>query len=241
LPRALEVPRFEIAASMLPATEVGGDYYDVIPTAGGCWLGIGDVAGHGLESGLSMLMIQSGVAALVRQSPEAPPHELLRVLNEMMFENIRERLRRDDHATMMLLRCEDSGQVWYAGAHEDIFICRAADGSCESIQTRGTWIGAIRTLPDTMGTRTFSLRPGDLMLLYTDGVIEARNAAREQFGSTRLQTELSRLRHKPTETIREHLSRILTRFASHLDDDVTLMVVRYRGEQPAAADVPGAR
>jgi predicted ATPase/serine phosphatase RsbU (regulator of sigma subunit)/tRNA A-37 threonylcarbamoyl transferase component Bud32 len=230
LPRALEVPRFEIAASMLPASEVGGDYYDVIPTSSGCWIGIGDVAGHGLESGLSMLMIQSGVAALVRQSPEAPPHQLLQVLNQMMFENIRQRLRRDDHATMMLLRCEDGGRVWYAGAHEDIYVCRAADGRCEAIQTRGTWLGALSDLPASMDTASFDLLPGDLMLLYTDGVIEARNGAREQFGSARLQAELARMRDRPAEAIRDHLSKVLARFAPKLDDDVTLMVVRYRGD-----------
>jgi predicted ATPase/serine phosphatase RsbU (regulator of sigma subunit)/tRNA A-37 threonylcarbamoyl transferase component Bud32 len=227
LPRAVEVPGYEIAASMLPATEVGGDYYDVIPSGGGCWIGVGDVAGHGLESGLSMLMIQSGIASLVRRQPLAPPHELLRALNEMMFENVRRRLGLNDHATLVLLRCEPSGLVHFAGAHEDILLSRA-DGSSESVEVRGAWLGAIKTLPDNMVTSTLQLRPGDVMLMFTDGIIEARNGS-EYFGIERLQNELHRMRDHPPEEIRAHISRVLSRFCTRLEDDVTLMVVRYNG------------
>lgn len=68
LPRAVDVPGLEISAAMRPASEVGGDYYDVIPTPAGCWFGIGDVAGHGLPTGLVMLMLQSAVSSLLRQT-----------------------------------------------------------------------------------------------------------------------------------------------------------------------------
>src|SRR5206468_190254 len=52
LPRDVNVPGLEIAARMIPADEVGGDYYDLLPFAGGCWIGVGDVAGHGLPAGV---------------------------------------------------------------------------------------------------------------------------------------------------------------------------------------------
>src|SRR5262252_1055280 len=70
LPRISRVAGLEIAAVMVPSAEVGGDYYDIIPTKGGCWIGIGDVAGHGLKSGLVMMMIQSILATLVRHEPD---------------------------------------------------------------------------------------------------------------------------------------------------------------------------
>src|SRR3954471_1354518 len=89
LPRQFEVDGLQIAAQMIPATQVGGDYYDVLPVDGGCWLAIGDVAGHGLTAGLVMLMIQSIVSALTRQRPDATPAELLSILNEVLFENVR--------------------------------------------------------------------------------------------------------------------------------------------------------
>ena len=60
---------------MVPAEEVGGDYYDVLPVTDGCWIGIGDVAGHGLGAGLIMVMIQSMVMTLVRNDERARPRE----------------------------------------------------------------------------------------------------------------------------------------------------------------------
>ena len=90
LPRDVSVAGLEIAAAMHAATEVGGDYYDVVPVDDGCWLGIGDVAGHGLGTGLVMLMMQSGIGALARKMPDAAPRELLLALNTMLVENVRD-------------------------------------------------------------------------------------------------------------------------------------------------------
>jgi hypothetical protein len=73
LPAAIEVPGLSVSARMIPASEVGGDYYGVFPTHDGAWIGIGVVAGHGLTSGLVMLMMQSAVAALGRARPDALP------------------------------------------------------------------------------------------------------------------------------------------------------------------------
>src|SRR6185436_18733813 len=85
LPRGIQIPGLEIAAAMKPADEVGGDYYDVQPAANGCWIGIGDVAGHGLTAGLVMMMTQSAIAALVRTRPSAGPGELIATLNRVIF------------------------------------------------------------------------------------------------------------------------------------------------------------
>ena len=64
-PRDLEVPGFELFAKLVPADQVGGDYYDVLRAADGCWVGIGDVTGHGLLAGLIMLMLQSSVSTAI--------------------------------------------------------------------------------------------------------------------------------------------------------------------------------
>ena len=59
LPKSRQASRLAMSASMVPATEVGGDYFDILPFERGCWLGIGDVAGHGLHAGLVMLIIRA--------------------------------------------------------------------------------------------------------------------------------------------------------------------------------------
>jgi phosphoserine phosphatase RsbU/P len=228
LPRDFKVRGLEIAATMLPATEVGGDYYDVLPTAQGCWIGIGDVAGHGLRPGLVMMMLQSVVAALVRSTPGATPHELLSVVNAVLYDNVRERLQQDEHATLSLIRYCDSGELLFAGAHEDMLVLRADTGKVEPVQTLGTWVGATRDVGDAMQDSTTRLRDGDVLVLYTDGVIEAMNQAGEQFGTPRLVHEIERAGSRPVAEIRDQICSAVTEFMDQQRDDIALLVARYR-------------
>ena len=191
LPRERAAPGLELDARMQPASEVGGDYYDILPVADGCWLGIGDVAGHGLTAGLVMLMVQSLIAVLVQERPDARPSQLIPALNAMLYKNIRDRLAQDEHVTLTLLRVFVDGRVFFAGAHEDIVICRAESGACELVETPGTWLGVVPDVGPGMPDSQLQLRPGDLMLLYSDGVTEAMNAARQQYGLQRLSAALA--------------------------------------------------
>ncbi len=150
LPRELAVEGLEIVAQMTPTSEVGGDYYDVLPTDGGCWIGIGDVSGHGLNSGLIMMMIQSMVAALVRNQPEMSPSNLVCAVNDALVDNIRVRLAGNDHATLTMIRYHRDGRLVFAGAHEDMLIRRAENGQVEGIETPGTWVGAIKGVERAM-------------------------------------------------------------------------------------------
>jgi phosphoserine phosphatase RsbU/P len=228
LPRDLAVCGLEIAATMLPATEVGGDYYDVLPTSDGCWIGVGDVAGHGLRSGLVMMMLQSIVAALVRQSPDAAPRDVLRVLNAVLHDNVRTRLQQDEHATLSLLRYHTDGRLTFAGAHEDLLVYRAASGGVEAVPTLGTWVGATRDIDDVTQDSELCLEDGDVLLLYTDGVLEARSEAGEYFGSERLARELGRAALLPVTELRDSLRAAVLGFMDEQQDDLALLVARYR-------------
>jgi phosphoserine phosphatase RsbU/P len=228
VPRRFEVRNMQLAARMIPADDVGGDYYDVLPTPDGCWIGIGDVAGHGLNAGLVMLMIQSAVSALVKIHKEAPPRQLVAALNELLYENIRERLARDEHVTFSLVRYHEDGRVVFAGAHEDILICRGAGGACERIPTPGTWLGAKRNVASATTDSTIQLRRDDIVVLYTDGVTEAMNANNEQFGIDRLCREVEAAREENVEQIRDRILDAVAKWQVKQEDDVVLLVVRYR-------------
>jgi DNA-binding LacI/PurR family transcriptional regulator/serine phosphatase RsbU (regulator of sigma subunit) len=230
LPRDALVPGLEIAARMLPATEVGGDYYDVIPVEGGCWIGIGDVAGHGLPTGLVMLMMQSGLGALARKLADAPPRELLLALNAMLVDNVRARVGGNEHATLTLLRYRRDGRLAFAGAHEEILICRAATGRVERVATPGAWVGAKRDISEGTVDSAVQLHDGDVLVLYTDGVIEAASPARERFGIERLVADIERRRDAPVGALRDGIIETLTAFAPARDDDVTLLVARFSAE-----------
>lgn len=228
LPRHLAAPGLDLAARMCPAGEVGGDYYDVLPDARGCWLGIGDVAGHGLTAGLVMLMVQSLVAVLVYEHPDARPVDLIPTLNAMLVRNIRDRLGQDEHVTLTLLRVLHDGRVRFAGAHEEIVVCRA-EGPCERVPAPGSWLGVVDDIDLDMPESALSLAPGDLLLLHSDGVTEAMNAAGDPLGLEPICAILERERARPVAEILELLFAAVAAWTAIQKDDVTLVLVRYLG------------
>src|SRR5436305_1606208 len=95
LPKSFELSGFDISAVMLPAEEVGGDFYEFRPiNGGGAWIGVGDVTGHGVTSGLIMMMAQSMFTVLCEQHQGngATPAKFLTLLNRAMFYNLKARL-----------------------------------------------------------------------------------------------------------------------------------------------------
>jgi sigma-B regulation protein RsbU (phosphoserine phosphatase) len=229
LPQRLVVAGLELSASMLPATEVGGDCYDVLPFEGGAWLSIGDVAGHGLGPGVVMMMLQSSVAAVLRANPASTPAAALGVVNAVLFDNVKQRLSQREHATLMLLRYESSGRIVFAGAHEEPLIYRARTGVCEVLPAPGLWVGIKAEVSDQMPESECHLEPGDVLLLYTDGAIEAMNSKRQQYGMERLAHELASVHAEPVERIRDHLLGCVRAWMDKQRDDITLVVARQKG------------
>ena len=229
LPGEVDVEGLAISAQMLPAEIVGGDYYDIIPVEDGCWLAIGDVAGHGLAAGVIMLMIQSAVQSLVRLSPRASPRDLVIALNGALYENIQNRMKRDEHVTFCLARYSADGRLVLAGAHESILICRES-GQCDEIIPQGTWLGIIEDVSSVTPETVVQLGPGDLMLLFSDGVIEADDGKGARFGTDRLRKLLVANRERSPQEVRNAIVDAVLRWGGRTpDDDVTLLVIRCHG------------
>jgi serine phosphatase RsbU (regulator of sigma subunit) len=226
LPNSIVVPGFDLSAVMFPAAEVGGDYYDVVPCPGACWIGVGDVAGHGLKTGLVMLMIQSVVAALARERPNARPSEIIRVLNSVLYENVRRRMGNDEHATLSLMRLDRGGQCVFAGAHEDIIVYRQGSRAVERIATPGPWVGAVPELGRALVDSSMTLAAGDVAVLYTDGVTEARNAQGVEFGIDRVEDIVAHSARESAVSLRDRLVDAVRSWADVQEDDVTVLVVR---------------
>lgn len=234
LPNEPQVSGLAISAYMEPATEVGGDYYDFIPTEDGCWMAIGDVSGHGLGAGVIMLMLQSSIAALVRAHPEASPSRIECLVNDVLFENVRVRMKRRDHATLSILRYTSDGRVRIAGAHEDILVWRASTRSIELIETPGTWVGAVRSIAEATVETSFLLAPDDVMVLYTDGVTEARRDGK-QLGLDGLQDIVRAHAEAAPTDLKNAIVGAVHAWTSELQDDITVVVLRQlpaRGQTP---------
>ena len=227
LPRRFDVHGLEFAAAMVPANEVGGDYYEVLPVTDGAWIAIGDVSGHGLTSGLVMLMLQSAIVAITRANPDALPREVLCLLNEVLYDNIRTRLQKDDHVTFTLMRYTPDGRFVFAGAHEDMLIWRAATGKVERIRPPGTWLGARRDIRHATLDSVVELSDGDMLVLYTDGITEAMDARRRQFDIGRLCELVEQTGREPVERVRDAILAAVRGWMAHQEDDMSLLLARY--------------
>ena len=235
LPRTIDVPGLDAAARMRTADMVGGDFYDYHCVEGGCWIAIGDVAGHGVRAGLTMLQAQAALSALIRFAPQSSPSELWHGLNRAFVGNIRERLEQDEHMTLSLLRYHTDGRFQVVGAHEEIVIWRAREQRAEVLPVKGTWIGmrslSARAQEMASEEQTFTLEPDDLLVLYTDGIIEAKNASGGQVG---LDAVIETVRRNHSRSVAEIRDAVFKLAESTRLDDASLLVFRYNGVANAA-------
>lgn len=228
-PRELEaIQLIQIAGFMQPADEVGGDYYDVLQSGGRIKVGIGDVTGHGLESGVLMLMVQS-IARALQEKGSNSPKEFLEVLNRAVYKNI-ERARTDKHLSLAFLDYEDK-RVTISGQHEEVIVVRSA-GEVERIDTMdlGFPIGLERDIGDFVDTHAFDFDEGDVVVLHTDGVTEAESPDGELFGLDNLCDSVRRHRHGSAEDIKAGvISDLMAHIGTQkIHDDITLVVMRHR-------------
>jgi sigma-B regulation protein RsbU (phosphoserine phosphatase) len=227
LPRNLEVDGLEIAAKMMTATEVGGDYYDIVALEDGCWIAVGDVSGHGLTAGLVMMMVQTGVATLVRAVPDAAPKSVIKALNTVLYENVHDRLEAERHMTLSLLRYRRGGDIVVAGAHMDAIVWRAATKTTELLGTPGTFLAITEDIDQINQESSWQLAADDLMILLTDGVTEAEDASGTAFDYRGVTEVVEAHATEPVEKIRDAVFRALLQHSPTLADDATIMVLRY--------------
>jgi phosphoserine phosphatase RsbU/P len=229
LPPAPSHADFEFAGRMVPADEVGGDFYDVLsnPNQGTLWISIGDVSGHGVGAGLVMLMAQAAFASHFLNNSAEEPARVLREVNALLCENISNRLRDNKYVTAQLLTYQGDGRFVCVGAHEWPIVYRAKTGRCESIEAPGPWLGIVAELSDVPLT-ALTVEPGDVLCLYSDGITEAQNAAGEQFDLASLSSVLeTALGHgKALDDVTLAVFDAVEAFSGRHDDDWTMLLAK---------------
>lgn len=225
LPKMHEVAGYKVAATMMPADEVGGDYYDVIESEPGeTWLCIGDVSGHGVESGLIMMMTQTSIFTTVNRAAGMKPSEVLEGVNSVLKQNIN-RLGADRYVTCMALKLQPN-EIVYAGKHQDILIYRARTGTTEWVSTEGVWLGLVDNIHGMLSDDARPVEPGDVILLFTDGVTEAMNGKRELYGEERLRQTLARVAEQDVDGIVNAIVKDVWSFMEKQKDDVSIVAVK---------------
>lgn len=231
LPRTFDLAGYDISAVMLPAEEVGGDFYEFRPVAdsmgGGAWIGVGDVTGHGVTSGLIMMMAQSMFTMLCEQSNgHVSPAKFISLLNRAMYYNLRSRLAQDRFMTLVVAKLDRDGKMVYAGAHTDLLIYRASSRSVERLATDGLWLGVAEDIAAVTSDRSVTLGRGDVALFHTDGVTEARNVTGECFDVDRLTDQLRDLHDAPASEIVTKIAQAAWSWAGTPKDDVSLLALK---------------
>jgi sigma-B regulation protein RsbU (phosphoserine phosphatase) len=220
-PRELAVSGWEMHYHYDPAGAVSGDYCDVVLPRGGdeVFFFLGDVSGKGLSASILMSNLQAIFRGLLKSG--APLLDLVGTANRMFCETT----QASHYATVVCGRADARGEVDLVNAgHGGAFLL--AGDSVHPLQNSGMPLGLFAS--GSFRSHRLRLAPGDALLLATDGLLEATNAAGEEYGYERMARRLTTRNGARARELTEICVRDLERFraAPRSDDDVTILTVR---------------
>ncbi len=203
--------------------KIGGDFFDVVPMAGGhlCVL-IADVSGHGIPA--AFVSAIGKISFIEATQKNLFPRDILTRVNSALMETI----KTQDYLTAFVVVISPSFEVSYTNAsHHKAMVLRARTGDIETWDTNGLFVGALENAGDTYEEKQDMLDFGDRMLLFTDGLVEARNSGDQQFGIELLQQSLLDSRAMIIRDARAHIIRVWEKFVGEtsIRDDVTFLLI----------------
>ena len=221
LPKSLpELEGHQIAVHYQPAREVGGDFYDFLELPdGSLGLIVGDVSGKGVPAAIVMAIARTLLRAAYRMGSPAPG-EILEQVNNILYRDIPANMFVTCLAALLDSR---SGRLHYANAGHDAPYVRHADG-VGRLRARGMPLGLMPNM--SYEQKEITLEPGESVLLYSDGLVEAHDPQREMFGFPRLQGFVGA--HPGGATMVDFLLKELARFVGdgwEQEDDITLVTL----------------
>jgi serine phosphatase RsbU (regulator of sigma subunit) len=221
-----EVPQLEgwqISPFYQPAREVGGDFYDFFDLSDGrVGVAVGDATGKGMPAALAVSATSSMLRAVAQALDSSSPGEALSRINETLLARI---------PSNMFVTCfygildPKSGHLSYANAGHDLPYVRHGDGDAEELRARGMPLGLMPGMSYEEGE--VSLREGNCVLFYSDGLVEAHDPKGEMFGFPRLRALIAE--HGEERSLGEFLLDELYSFAGEgweQEDDITLLTLR---------------
>jgi serine phosphatase RsbU (regulator of sigma subunit) len=217
-------PTFDVAAASIPCRTVGGDFFDYVEMLDGEFgFALGDVAGKGPPAALLATAVQSNCSA---HAPVASdPADLMGRLNRALLR----RAIDARFATMCYGTLSPDGRFRYSNAGQEPPLVIRADGSMEALDVGGPVLGLLPAA--TYGFGETQLAPGDLIVMFSDGVTEARNMEGDEYERDRLSAALAGMHGRAATRVLEDLLASVNHFAGAAPqaDDITALVLRYRG------------
>jgi sigma-B regulation protein RsbU (phosphoserine phosphatase) len=221
-----DIPGLELAAFSRSAQIVGGDTFDFLQYRDGAHaIAIADVAGHGVSAGLLVAGVQAALRTLVPDS--LAPDEVMTRVNRLFNHNI----HFTTFVTLFLTRLEAGGRTLFysnAGHNPPLLYCSKRDGasSITWLGPTGAAIGLVEEFRPGLGS--LELTPGDVLLLYTDGITEALNGEGQPFGEDGLAMFVQDSFRLPAQQLTQRLWRVLQEFTGGgpLADDATAVAMK---------------
>jgi len=219
------VPGFQIEAKYRSASELGGDSFNFLTVKDKFYVYVGDVTGHGAAASLLMVIVNTLITIFSDSCASA--YDILVITNKY----IKRWVKRAMYMTLVMLSWDIKSQkLTYVGAgHEHILIYRQKTGDCESILSGGIALGMIPDNSKIIKEKEIFIEDGDCVVLYTDGLTEARNNSGDMYGLENLKKSL--IEHAPNYSasgINYHMARDVSSFAGEAPqlDDMTLIVLK---------------
>ncbi len=224
-------PDFTIAADMLPADLVGGDFYDIaFDKSNKLWFAIGDVSGHGVTSGLIMMMAQT-VFTTILNNHNYTPEEVVARINKILYKNVNTRLKERHFMTFTALKYIGHGNFLYAGAHLTMLLFRKSTGTVEFIRTTGVYLNFKEDISRATQNARFSLDAGDILVIYTDGLTEAENQQGKMLDLDGFVNIVEKHIDETPVIMKDRIIADVTRWCNNrLVDDMTLVIVKRKGD-----------
>jgi sigma-B regulation protein RsbU (phosphoserine phosphatase) len=225
LPRELpSLNNFDFAAFIEPSRQVGGDYYDFIPIGDGkTGVVIADASGKGVPAALFTARMQVMIQSEARFGKKMD--DMMCSINNYLADSTSS----DHFATCFYGEIDDHGKnFYYCNAGHNYPILVRKNGSIESLKKGGLLLGAFPEARYEMGEISF--KPGDMLVLYTDGLSEAMDNHDIEYGEERLIENIVKLRTQPAEIICSMIVKSVKQYASGINDfdDMTIVVIRTR-------------
>lgn len=217
---------FDLAAAAIPAKEVGGDFYDFIAGEDSkLGMVIADVSGKSVPAALFMAL--SRVVVRASAVPGKSMAEALQDANRLIVSNSGSENSGMFVTLFLAALSSDSKEMIYANAgHNPPLIYRAKDGAHEELYVTGAALGMMDGLE--YEERQVAFQPGDILVMYTDGIVEAMNGKGELFGLKRLESSIKAAAHEPSKRLMEKILEDISLFSGteEQSDDITVIVVK---------------
>ena len=216
------IPALDYSGHCYPARAVGGDYYDFLDLGPGRFgLVIADVSGKGIAAALLMANLQANLRSQCSIAQDCLEN-ILRVVNQFFSQNTPD----GSFATLFLADYHvSSGRLRYINCGHPPALILRRDDSIDRLDPTATVLGIFKKWDCELGERT--IHPGDTLVLYTDGITESFNEARDEYGEARLIESLFRHRAQPSQSLLQNIVADVRQFSPHEQhDDITLIVAK---------------